>query len=188
VVAAPGTGTCTANVRFIPQAQGARSTTLRFADDPGSAVTVQGTGGAPTQGADGADGSDGADGTDGADGADGTNGTAGVDGTAGTDGAQGAEGAQGLNGIQGLQGESGSGTARRVTKVRCSARARRSGARMVCRFNRRARHSWLVQLRDRRGALSTARGNGKRTMVFLSQRRPRGTMRAFVIKGLRTSR
>ena len=58
---------------------------------------------------------------------------------------------------------------------------------MVCKFNRRSSRKSLVQLRDRRGALSTARGNGKRRMVFLSKRKPRGTVYAFVIKGLRTS-
>ena len=62
--------------------------------------------------------------------------------------------------------------------------ARGAGSRIVCRLNRRSGRNWLVQLRDRRGALSTAAGNGKRTMVFVSTRKPNGTMRAFVIKGM----
>ena len=57
---------------------------------------------------------------------------------------------------------------------------------MVCKFNRRSSRKWLVQLRDRRGPLSTAQGNGKRTMIFVSDRKPRGTLYAFVIRGLRT--
>ena len=63
----------------------------------------------------------------------------------------------------------------------------REGCEGGLRFNRRAARNSLVQLRDRRGALSAARGNGKRTMVSLSVRKPRGTVYAFVIKGLRTT-
>ena len=73
------------------------------------------------------------------------------------------------------------------TRVGCKVSARGAGSRIVCQLNRRSGHNWLMQLRDRRGALSTAAGNGKSTMVFLSARKPRGTMHAFVIKGLPTS-
>ena len=52
--------------------------------------------------------------------------------------------------------------------------ARGAGSRIVCHLNRRSAHNSLLQLRDRRGALSTAAGNGKTTMVFLSARKPRG--------------
>ena len=96
-----------------------------------------------------------------------------------TDGADGTEGA---DGVKGETGDRATGATR--IRVRCHTKARGSGARTVCRFNRRSRRSTLVQLRDRRGPLSTARGNGKRTMVFLSRRMPRGTVYAFVIKGL----
>ena len=73
------------------------------------------------------------------------------------------------------------------TRVGCKVSARGAGSRIVCQLNRRTGRSWVVQLRDRRGALSAADGNGKRTMVFLSARKPRGAMHAFVIKGLPTS-
>ena len=67
----------------------------------------------------------------------------------------------------------------KTTKVGCKVTARGAGSRIVCHLNRRSGRNWLMQLRDRRGALSTARGNGKKTMVFFSARKPRGTMRAF---------
>ena len=70
-------------------------------------------------------------------------------------------------------------------KVSCKVTARGKGARIVCRFNRRTGGNWFVQLRDRRGALSTARGNHTKTMVFLSARKPRRAMHLFVIKGMR---
>ena len=73
------------------------------------------------------------------------------------------------------------------TRVGCKVAAHGAGSRIVCRFDRRAGHNWLVQLRDRRGALSTARGHNEKTMVFLSARKPRGSVHAYVIKGLPTS-
>jgi hypothetical protein len=42
-----------------------------------------------------------------------------------------------------------------------------------------------VQLRDRRGALATAKGIGTKTMVFVTSRRPRGTLRLVVTQGQR---
>ena len=47
VLASPST--CTAKLRFIPSAAGARTATLRFQSDPTSAVTLQGTGTASNQ-------------------------------------------------------------------------------------------------------------------------------------------
>ena len=73
------------------------------------------------------------------------------------------------------------------TRVGCKVSSRGAGSRIVCQFNRRSGRNWVVQLRDRRGALSAAAGNGKRTMVFLTARKPRGSLHAFVIKGLPTS-
>ncbi len=73
------------------------------------------------------------------------------------------------------------------TRVGCKVTARGAGSRIVCQFNRRTGRNWVVQLRDRRGALTAADGNGKRTMVFLSARKPRGSLHAFVIEGLPTS-
>lgn len=56
---------------------------------------------------------------------------------------------------------------------------------MVCRFDRRTSLSWLVQLRDGHGRLATEQGNGTRTVSFRSTRKPRGTIHALVIKGVR---
>jgi hypothetical protein len=57
---------------------------------------------------------------------------------------------------------------------------------VVCRFDRRTNLRWLVQLRDGHGRLATEQGNGTHTISFRSQRKPRGTLQALVIKGLRT--
>ncbi len=70
-------------------------------------------------------------------------------------------------------------------RVRCSVRSRTRGARMLCRFDHRTNPNWLVQLRDRHGRLATEHGSGTHTMSFRSTRKPRGSLHAFVIKGLR---
>jgi hypothetical protein len=70
-------------------------------------------------------------------------------------------------------------------RVHCSVKSRTHGARMLCRFDHGTNVDWLVQLRDRHGRLATRHGSGTRTMSFRSTRKPRGTLRAFVIKGLR---
>jgi hypothetical protein len=41
-----------------------------------------------------------------------------------------------------------------------------------------------VHLRDHHGALARRHGNGKRKIVFRSQRKPRGTLRALVVRGI----
>ena len=164
VLASPST--CTAKLRFIPSAAGARTATLRFQSDPTSAVTLQGTGGSlPT-------GSQGPQGTNGTDGVNGTN------GTNGTNGAKGKDGAKGAKGVSVKVAERGK------TKVGCKVTSRGSGARIACQFNHRTGRNWLVQLHDSRGALASASGNGKTTMVFLTTRKPRGAMHAFVTEGL----
>jgi hypothetical protein len=184
------TVTCTAQVRFVPQGVGARTATLGFANT-NDTVTLQGNGIAPPQGPVGPQGIQGIAGTDGTNGVDGTNGSNGINGingSAGKNGLDGLNGKDGVNGINGAKGDRGPrGTSLKVTKVGCKVQARGTGARIVCRFNRRSGRNWLVQLRDSRGALSTARGNGKTTMAFLSTRKPRGKMHAFVLEGLPTS-
>ena len=185
-LAAPSTTTtCTAKVRFIPSAAGALVAKLRFSSSTGSNVPLHGVGGDLPQGAPGTPGAPGAPDTPGTAGTNGTNGTSGTNGAPGTAGIDGTDGADGAKGKRSKRGRNATDAAR--IRVRCETKSHGSGARTVCRFNRQLRRNTLVQLRDRRSALSTARGNGKRTMVFMSRRMPRGTVYAFVIKGLHTS-
>jgi hypothetical protein len=154
VVPVSGAATCTAEVRFIPSAVGIRTATLGFAIAT-SAVTLQGTGGAPPTGP--------------------TDPTGPADGPADQDSTDDAKGDGGRRGVR-----------LAARKVHCSIRSRTHGARMLCRFDHRTGLKWLVQLRDRHGALATEHGNGTHTMSFRSERKPRGTMQALVIKGVRT--
>jgi hypothetical protein len=164
--------TCTARVRFIPSAPGARSAQLRFPGDPASSVSLTGTGGALAAGPAGADGVDGVDGTAGAAGA---AGAAGINGVDGVDGVAGPAGSPGASGIASA-GRPG------MTRASCSVQSR---ARVVCRFDRRMSRGWLVRLHDRRGTLATGRGNGRTVMVFRTSRRPRGALRIVRIQTFR---
>ena len=184
VVPGSGSGTCTAKVRFVPSAAGPRVAQLRFSTDTRSNVALQRQAARCPGRAWLSWRCPGAPGVTGAPGAPGATGSPGADGSHGVTGSPGADGLNGRDGVDGAKGEA---AARRTrTKVHCTTRPFRAGARTVCEFSRRSSRSSLVQLRDRRGALSTARGNGTRTMVFLSKRSPRGTVYAFIIRGLRT--
>jgi hypothetical protein len=147
------TVTCTVALRFIPQAQGARTARLGFANLPGDAVALTGTGGPLPTGPQGNDGQDGADGADGKD---------------------------GVNGNDGTKGDRGR---RRGAAVRCRVRRYRAGSRAVCTFTRKVRRRQRVQLRDRRGRLATARGRNSRRVVFISKRRAAGRLRVVVTVG-----
>ena len=101
----PG-ASCTVQVRFAPQAQGARAATLTvLANAPtNTTISLQGVAGPLPQGPIGATGQTGAAGTPGADGA---GGTAGVTGQPGANGLPGATGAAGTTGTQGPGGPAG---------------------------------------------------------------------------------
>jgi hypothetical protein len=150
------TVTCTVALRFIPQAQGARTAQLGFANVPGDAVALTGTGGPLPTGPQGPQGHDGQDGADGADGKD------------------------GVNGNDGTKGDRGR---RRGAAVCCRVRRYRAGSRAVCTFTRKVRRRQRVQLRDRRGRLATARGRNSRRVVFISKRRAAGRLRVVVTVG-----
>ena len=157
VVPVSGAATCTAEVRFVPSAVGIRTATLGFAAIPTSTVTLEGTGNAvPTGPTVPNDPAVPADPVD-------------------QDSTDAATADTGRRGVR-----------LAAVKVRCSIRSRTHGARMICRFARRTRLNWLVQLRDRHGQLATEHGNGTHTMSFRSKRKPRGTMHALAIRGLRT--
>jgi hypothetical protein len=146
------TVTCSARVRFIPQAVGARTADLQFANATGDAVALQGNGVAPPQGAPG---------------------TNGVNGTNGTNGTNGVDGLNGAKGDTGPRGPSGRAAKR---AVRCSVTHRGRNVRTACTFTKAIPRGWRVQLRDRRGALSTARADGRRTLVFISYRKRVGSL------------
>ena len=109
--------------------------------------------------------------------------------------ARAAAGPSGKNGKDGKDGKDGQKGDTRVvvkyqhdtTRVGCHVSARGTGSRIVCAFNRRASRSWTVQLRDRRGALSAARGTNQTTMVFLSKRKPAGAMHTYITERLPAS-
>ena len=195
--------TCTVKLRFVPQASGVRHAGLGFTAF-GSTVTLTGTGGQLPQGPAGNDGSNGNDGVTGPQGPAGKDGANGSNGRDGKDGAtepratrvrqerrrqrhNGRDGKDGAKGAKGDKGPPVEFAKRGTSRVACKVTSHGAGSRIVCRFNRRAGRNWLVQLRDRRGALATARGHNEKTMVFLSARKPRGPMHAYVIKGLPTS-
>jgi hypothetical protein len=199
---APADGTpitCEARLRFVPQGLGARTATLKFANALGT-VTLQGNGVALPPAPAGADGADGTDGTNGADGTNGVDGTNGADGTNGVDGTNGADGTNGKNGVDGKDGATGpagskgdkgdkgrSVKRRKLAPVGCKVAGYRAGSRMVCKFTKRVSRNVLVQLRDRAGALSTAEGNGRKTMIFVSRRPAGKRVRAFTLRGVPVS-
>jgi hypothetical protein len=184
------------HVKFNPQAQGGSSATMtvlavdRDAAELSVDVALSGNGTALPQGPAGADGTNGVDGTNGANGTDGTNGVDGANGTNGTNGVDGKDGVNGTNGVDGLNGKNGkngkrgrSGATKRGSRARCHVTRYRSGSRVACTFRTRVSRHARVTLRDRRGQVAAALGNGKRQMVFVTSRRVRGALSVWVTVG-----
>jgi hypothetical protein len=141
---APG-GSCTASVRFAPQAANARSASFTVTSNgatSSASVTVSGTGGSLPMGPEGPAGDDGAPG------APGTAGTAGAAGAMGAAGTAGATGAKGDKGDKGDTGSAGAtGAAGRDARVTCSPKGTKKvkvTCRVVLAASRAARARWRL--------------------------------------------
>jgi hypothetical protein len=150
-------GTCFLDVRFAPQAAGARSATMAFDTNAPAGVlpvALSGTGGSLPVGPQGATGPDGAAGPQG---------TPGPQGTAGPNGAQGPAGGQGPAGAQGPAGPRG-----RDVVITCKPGKVRNGRlRITCRVRYVAGSARVVL---RRGKRTVASGAVRRGAARLTAR------------------
>jgi hypothetical protein len=119
---APGSS-CSVQVRFAPQAQGASNATLSVLSNAptNQAIALAGTAGAVPQGPAGATGATGATGTAGGPGATGATGSTGPPGANGPGGATGPPGATGATGPRGVTGPTGTqGKPGQIRLVTCT--------------------------------------------------------------------